>query len=78
MVYVLVSKSKSISKDVPHQIQLLLEEFSYVFSKDLPERLLLLRDIQHQIDLILEVALPNKAHYSMSSIKYEKLRRQVN
>lgn len=49
MAYALVGTLKSINENVSHQIQPLLEEFSYMFSEDLLEGLPLLRDIQHQI-----------------------------
>lgn len=43
----------------------LLEEFANVFPGGLPP----LRDIQHQIDLVLGSSLPNHPHYHMSPKK---------
>ena len=55
----------------------LIEEFSGVFPEELPPKLSPLRDIRHQIDLVLGVALPNRLHYRMSPKEHEVLRRQV-
>ncbi|XP_022842035.1 uncharacterized protein LOC111365731 [Olea europaea var. sylvestris] len=55
----------------------LLEEFQKVFLDELLEGLPPLRDIQHQIDLVPDATLPNRAHYRMSPTGQEELRRQV-
>lgn len=48
-----------------------------MFLEDLTKGLPPLKDIQHQIDLVSGVALPNKAHYCLSPIEHEELRQQV-
>ena len=57
------------------EIQLLLKEFSEVFPEELSNRLPLMRDVQHAIDLFLGVTLPNLPHYRLNPIEHAELRR---
>ena len=59
------------------EVQTLLEEFDDVIPKDLPTELPPMCNIQHHIDLIQSVALPNVPHYRMSSKENKILREKV-
>ena len=59
------------------EVQTLLEEFDDLIPKDLPIELPPMCNIQHYIDLIQSVALPNVPHYRMSSKENKILREKV-
>ncbi|XP_077249180.1 uncharacterized protein LOC143888627 [Tasmannia lanceolata] len=77
VIYMLVAKDLGMSFNVPSELEPLLEEFKDVTPDELPNGLPPLRDIQHQIDLIPNSNLPNKAHYRMSPKEHEELNKQV-
>ena len=75
VVYLLVSKESCKGEEVPDEAKGLVEEFAYVFLVELPDELPHFRDIQHQIDLVPRLSLPNRPR--MSPKEHEELRRQV-
>ncbi|XP_012857067.1 PREDICTED: uncharacterized protein LOC105976345 [Erythranthe guttata] len=77
LIYLLIVDGTTQSTKIPADVKILLEEFNDVAPKELPSDLPPLREIQHQIDLILGASLPNKAHYRMSPKEHEELHRQV-
>jgi len=73
-----VKKGITPSIEVSEKVELLLEE-SRVVHNELPEGLHPMRSIQHHIDLIPRVNLPNLSHYQMNlkeSGKGEKVNTQ--
>ena len=65
----------AIAEMIPEQVQELLQEFPKIQESqtELPP----MRDIQHQIDLVLGASLPNLPHYRMSPKENEILQYQV-
>ncbi|KAI4304889.1 hypothetical protein MLD38_040348 [Melastoma candidum] len=58
-------------------VKRLIQEFEDVFPKEMPGGLPPLRDIQHQIDLISGVTLPNRLGYRCNLEEAKELQRQV-
>jgi Reverse transcriptase (RNA-dependent DNA polymerase) len=69
--------SAKTEAEIPQLVQPLLAEFKHILSEELPNGLPPLHDIQHQIDLVPGVNLPNKAHYRMTPQQHEELKHQV-
>ena len=55
---------------------MILEEFADIVYEEILFGLPPMRDIQHQIDLILGLALPNKPTFRMSLKENEELKKQ--
>ena len=77
MAFVAVEETGS-EKEITKEVEPILEEFVDVVPEEIPHGLPPMRDIQHQIDLILGSFLPNKSTYRMSPKEHEELTRQVD
>ena len=56
----------------------MITEFIDVFPDDLSDKVPLMRDIQHAIDLVPGVSLSNMPHYRMNPIKHVELKKQID
>ncbi|XP_031392286.1 uncharacterized protein LOC116204335 [Punica granatum] len=56
----------------------LLQEFGDVFPTELPNRLPLIRGIEHQIDFVPRAAIPNRPAYRSNPEETKELQRQVD
>jgi hypothetical protein len=74
---VLVSLNDASSLDIPPAVANLLQEYVNVFPKDLPLGLPPLHGIEHQIDPIPGVQLPNRAPYRTNPDDTKEIQRQV-
>ena len=75
LVYVEETESE---KEIPKEVEPILEEFIDIVPEEIPHGLPPIRDIQHQIDLVPGSVLPNKPAYRMSPKEHEELTRQVD
>ncbi|XP_059076294.1 uncharacterized protein LOC131875696 [Cryptomeria japonica] len=81
--FVLVVKPKDKDESdpivpIPNVVKGLLDKYKEVNTSELPYTLPPLRDVCHQIDLILGALLPNKAPYKMTPNQNAKISRQVH
>ena len=66
-----------ISSTLPPSVTNLLQEYSDVFPTEIPPGLPPIRGIEHQIDLIPGVSLPNQAAYRANTEETKEIQRQV-
>lgn len=64
--------------ETPSKVVELLQEFHDIAPLDLPKGLPPPCNIQHVIDLVSEVTLPNLSHYWLNPIKHAELKWQVD
>ncbi|KAL5582656.1 hypothetical protein UlMin_015098 [Ulmus minor] len=77
-VFVLLAKEEyEMIGELPNPAQPLLKEFEDLIPEEILSGLPPLRGIQHHIDLISGLSLPNKAAYRLNPSKQTKLQRQV-
>ena len=74
---VVVDENDDASKPPPI-MQVMLKEFEDVVPNEIPHDLPPMRDIQHQINPVPGVVLPNKPAYRMSPKEHEELKREVD
>ncbi|XP_072147837.1 uncharacterized protein [Setaria viridis] len=65
------------SSTLPPAVTNLLQEFRYIFPAEIPLALPPIRGIEHQIDFILGVSLPNRAAYRTNPEETKEIQRQV-
>jgi len=78
--YVLVAQENEpeTALQIPGHVKLIFKEFSDVLSKDMPDELPSMRDIQHAIDLVSRATMPNLSHYRINPAEHEVLKTQVD
>ena len=78
MCYLLIPrKDKEDSSEIPLEFLGLLSEYGDVISNNVPEGLLPIRKINHQIDLVPGASFPNKATHRMTPTEAKELNIQV-
>ena len=77
IVYLLIANPNVVQASCHPQVEKLLKEFADVFPTELPKGLPPIRGIEHQIDLIPGVPLPNKAAYRCNPEETKELQRQI-
>ena len=77
MALVAIEETES-EKEIPKEVEPILEEFIDVVPEEIPHWLPPMRYIQHQIDLVPGSVLPNKSAYRISPKEHEELTRQVD
>ena len=74
--------TKKVTKEsntlIPPEITPVIAKFADVFHEDFSDKLPLMSDIQHPIDLISGASLSNLPHYRMNPTEHVELKRQVD
>ena len=69
--------TNELDESLPSVVVSLLQEYEDVFSNDVPSGLPHIRGIQHQIDFVSGVTIPNRPAYRSNSEETKELQRQV-
>jgi len=79
VVFAVVAKEivEDFLEEPLEEVREMLKEFLDVFPSELPDVLPLMRDVQHAIDFIPGVTLPNLPHYRMNPSEHTELQRHV-
>jgi len=79
IVFVIVAKEivEDFLEEPPEEVREVLEEFLDVFPSELLDALPPMSDVQHAINFIPGVTLPNLPHYRMNPSEHAELQRQV-
>ena len=73
-IIILVARevAKESLETILPEVALITINFADVFSKDLPDQLSLMRNIQHAINLVSGATLANLPHYRMNPMEHAK------
>ncbi|KAI0522935.1 hypothetical protein KFK09_005324 [Dendrobium nobile] len=74
---VLVKETAAEHSPLPPEVQPLLNEYKEVWAEELPAGLPPMREVQHAIDLLPGVSLPNRPPYRLRPDEHLELRRQI-
>nr|XP_025625248.1 uncharacterized protein LOC112717433 [Arachis hypogaea] len=75
--FLLICEENKETLSMHEDVKPLIEEFSDVVPKEIPNGLPPMRDIQHAIDFVPGSVTPNKPAYRMSHKEHDELQRQV-
>ena len=80
--YPIYDTSKEVVEEfdsvIPPEVTLVIKKSSDVFLEDFSDKLSLIRDTQHAIDLVSRASLLKLSHYRMNFIEHAELKRQVD
>ena len=77
LLMVIKREVKQVDGNIPTEFTAMLEEFQDIMPGEVSKQLPPMREVQHAIDLIPSLTLPNLPHYRMSLVENEELSRQI-
>ena len=78
MFYIIPKDSKKEVEEVLAKVVDILGEFFDIVSDNVPDGFFPMRNIIHQMDLVLGASLPNKEAHKMTLVESEDLNRKVH